>query len=75
MNTGLRMLQSEYDPSLTYGMYQIFAEIDTFYKDDAGKTVWNNVEVHFALQTLKALVRDYYNEEIVSLLFEYEFLK
>lgn len=65
----------EYDPDLTYGVYQIFAEIDTSYKDDEGNTVWNNVEVHSALQTLKALVKDYYNTEIVPTLFKYEFLK
>lgn len=65
----------EYDPRLTYGVYQIFAEIDTSYKDDEGNTVWNNVEVHSALQTLKALVKEYYNAEIVPPLFEYEFLK
>lgn len=65
----------EYDPLLTYGVYQIFAEIDTSYKDDEGNTVWNNIEVHSSLQTLKTLVKDYYNKEIVPTLFEYEFLK
>lgn len=65
----------EYNPAMTYGVYQIFAEIDTSYKDDDGKTVWNNVEVHSALQTLKVLVKEYYNAEIVPTLFEYEFLK
>ena len=66
---------AEYDATLTYGVYQIFAEIDTSYKDDDGNTVWNNLEVHSALQTLKTLVKDYYNKEIVPTLFEYEFLK
>lgn len=65
----------EYNPALTYGVYQIFAEIDTFYKDEDGNTVWNNLEVHSALQTLKTLVKDYYNTAIVPTLFEYEFLK
>ena len=65
----------EYDPDLTYGVYQIFAEIDTSYKDEDDKTVWNNIEVHSALQTLKSLVKEYYNKEIVPTLFEYEFLK
>lgn len=65
----------EYDSSLTYGVYQIFSEIDTSYKDEEGNTVWNNIEVHSALQTLKTLVKDYYNSEIVPMLFEYEFLK
>lgn len=66
---------AEYDKSLTYGVYQIFAEIDTNYKDPDGNTVWNNIEVHSAMQTLKTLVKDYYNKEIVPPLFEYEFLK
>ena len=65
----------EYNPSLTYGVYQIFVEIDTSYKDDMGKTVWNNLEVHSALQALKGVVKEYYNNEIVPTLFEYEFLK
>lgn len=65
----------EYNPALTYGVYQIFAEIDTSYKDEDGKTVWNNLEVHSALQTLKTLVKNYYNTAIVPTLFEYEFLK
>lgn len=65
----------EYDSSLTYGLYQIFAEIDTSYKDEDNKTVWNNIEVHSALQTMKALCKEYYNDEIVPTLFEYEFIK
>ena len=66
---------TEYCKKLTYGVYQIHAEIDTFYKDDDDNTVWNNVAVHTALSTLKTLVKDYYNSEIVPLLFDYEFLK
>lgn len=67
---------AEYDSNLTYGVYQIFAEIDTSYKDDVtGETVWNNLEVHSALKTLKDQVKAYYNKEIVPKLFEYEFLK
>lgn len=64
----------EYDPGLTYGVYQIYAEIDTSYKDEADRTVWNNPAVHTAYQTLKALVKEYYNAEIVPTLFEYKFL-
>lgn len=67
----------EYDSALTYGVYQIYAEIDMAarYKDDSGKWVYPNVEVHSALATLKKLVAEYYNTEIVPTLFEYEFLK
>lgn len=65
----------EYNSSLTYGLYQIYAEIDTSYKDEDNKTVWNNIEVHSALQTMKTLCKEYYNSEIVPVLFEYEFIK
>ena len=65
-----------YDPALTYGVYQIFAELDTSHVDEAtGSTIWDNVELHTALTGLKSLVKDYYNSEIVPVLFEYEFLK
>lgn len=66
----------KYDSSLTYGAYQIYAELDTFYKDErTGDIVYDNVELHTALAGLKALVKEYYNAEIVPVLFEYEFLK
>jgi len=66
----------EYNPTLTYGVYQIYAEIDVSYKDETtGETVWKNLEVHSALKTLKELVKVYYNKEIVPTLFKYEFLK
>lgn len=66
----------KYNPALTYGVYQIFAELDTSHIDETtGGTVWDNVELHTALGGLKTLVKDYYNSEIVPVLFEYEFLK
>lgn len=65
----------EYDKTLTYGIYQIFAEIDTSYKNELGNTVYNNIQVHSDLQSMKVLCRNYYNSEIVPVLFEYEFLK
>lgn len=65
-----------YNSSLTYGVYQIFAELDTSHVDETtGDTIWDNVELHTALAGLKTLVKDYYNSEIVPILFEYEFLK
>ncbi|MCD7786319.1 MAG: hypothetical protein LUG87_01375, partial [Oscillospiraceae bacterium] len=65
-----------YNPALTYGVYQIFAELDTSHKDETtGDTIWDNIELHTALAGLKTLVKDYYNTEIVPILFEYEFLK
>ena len=65
-----------YNPALTYGVYQIFAELDTSHIDEiTGDTVWDNIELHSALAGLKTLVKEYYNTEIVPTLFEYEFLK
>ena len=65
-----------YDPALTYGVYQISSELDTSHKDEVtGDTVWENVELHTALVGLKTLVKEYYNSEIVPILFEYEYLK
>ena len=65
-----------YNPALTYGVYQIFAELDTSYTDETtDKTVYDNVELHTALNGLKELVKAYYNSEIVPILFEYEFVK
>ena len=65
-----------YDSTLTYGVYQIYAELDTSHKDETtGETIWDNVELHTAREGLKTLVKEYYNAEIVPTLFEYEFLK
>ena len=66
---------SEYDSSMTYGVYQIFAEIDLVDQDEDGNNVYRNLEVHSILQTLKKKIAVYYNEYIVPVLFEYEFLK
>lgn len=69
-------LTKEYNPAMTYGVYQIFAELDTSYTDNVtGKTIYNNIELHSALSALKTLVKEYYNAEIVPVLFEYEFVK
>ena len=65
-----------YNPALTYGVYQIAAELDTSHMDEStGKKIWDNVELHTALTGLKTLVKEYYNSEIVPVLFAYEFLK
>ena len=66
----------KYNPHYTYGVYQIFAELDECYIDEiTGEKVWKYKELHAALTSLKNLVKKYYNEEIVPILFKYEFLK
>ena len=65
-----------YNSNLTYGVYQIIEELDTSYKDEVpGKNVYDNIELHSALNSLKSLVKNYYSKEIVPTLFKYEFLK
>lgn len=65
-----------YNPSLTYGIYQIFDELDTSHRDEETEdVVYDYPELHGNLQTLKKLIKEYYNEEIVPILFKYEFLK
>lgn len=65
-----------YNFNLTYGIYQISVELDTYIHDnETEKNVYDYPELHGHLQTLKKLVKDYYNSEIVPTLFEYEFLK
>lgn len=65
----------EYDPEITYGLFQIHADLDTFEIDENDVKVWNHRELHSALQTMKTLIRGYYNKEIVPTLFKYELLK
>lgn len=65
----------EYKPELTYGLYQICDELDTFIKNEKGKTIYNYVELHSIRLTIKDKIKDYYNTEIVPTLFKYQFLK
>lgn len=67
---------SNYNPQLTYGVYQIFAELDTYHKDEeTDRKIYDYPELHGNLLSLKKKVRDYYNNSIVPTLFEYQFLK
>ena len=65
-----------YNSDLTYGVYQIFAELNTFTEDEVtGSNIPDYPELNGHLKSLKQKVKDYYNSEIVPTLFEYEFLK
>lgn len=65
-----------YNPKLTYGIYQIYAELNTMHIDEeTGQEVADYPELNGHLQTLKKMIKDYYNEDIVPVLFDYEFLK
>ncbi|WP_257003557.1 hypothetical protein [Streptococcus salivarius] len=64
-----------YDARLTYSVYQIIDELNTSEKDENDKTVYHYPELNGHLNSLKTMVKEYYNSEIVPFLFKYEFLK
>lgn len=65
----------KYDSELTYSVYQIIDELNESEKDENDKTIYFYPELNGHLNTLKSMVKEYYNSEIVPFLFEYEFLK
>lgn len=64
-----------YDAELTYSVYQIIDELNESQKDENNKIIYRYPELNGHLNTLKMMVKKYYNSEIVPFLFEYEFLK
>ncbi|MEQ9810977.1 hypothetical protein [Streptococcus jiangjianxini] len=64
-----------YNSKLTYSVYQIIDELNTSEKDENDKTIYNYPELNGHLNTLKTMLKEYYNSEIVPFLFKYEFLK
>lgn len=67
---------TEYDGSINYGLYQIRLELNKKTKDpETGKDVYIYPGLNGNIKTLASMVKDYYNKEIVPVLFQYEFLK
>lgn len=67
-----------YDKHCTYGLYQIDEELNTYEKvkvKGRNKRIYDYPELNGNITFLKSLVKDYYRNEIVETLFEYEFLK
>jgi hypothetical protein len=68
----------EHIEELTYGLYQIDEELNVFIQEDTGFGIIRRpkyVELNSEINTLKTLVRDYYINNLVCKLFEYELLK
>ena len=70
----------EYDPTLTYGLYQIDTEINIkiqqgVKKDGSPNMVTKYGDLNNLIKDLKRMVGEYYLKYIVPPLFEYEFLK
>lgn len=73
---GLAKKTNNYNKNLTYGIYQIWDELNTFEKDEKTNTnIYHYPELNGHLITLKSLLKKYYLTEIVPTLFEYQFLK
>ena len=69
-------LTNEYDETINYGIYQIRFELNTKATNpDTGKEIYNYPSLNGNIKTLASMVKEYYNNEIVPVLFEYEFLK
>ncbi len=64
-----------YNPEFNYGIYQVINELNTFYKDEKGKRIYNYPELNSHINTLKVLTKKYYINELVDTFWEYEFLK
>ena len=69
-------LCKNYNSALTYGVYQIIDELNTYkVNDNDKKRIYDYPILNGYIDTLKQLVKEYYLKEIVPFLFEYEFLK
>lgn len=67
---------ANYDSSLTYGLYQIKTELNTTHQnEETNETVYDYPSLNGNIKALAELVKKYYNEEIVPVLFQYELLK
>lgn len=72
------MKTANYDSSLTYGVYQITKELNTFEKVKVGKTtknVYDYPELNGDLETLRVKLKEYYKTHIWGKMFQYELVK
>lgn len=69
-------LTDEYDNSINYGLYQIRFELNkSFLNEETGERIIKYPSLNGNIKTLANMVKEYYNHEIVPVLFQYEFLK
>ena len=65
----------EYKSSLTYGIHQIYTELDITIENENGEKEHKYKELHSSLESLKQMLKPYYLNEIVPVLYKYQFLK
>jgi hypothetical protein len=69
---------ANYDPNLTYGVYQITKELNTSHKEGTGtskKTVYDYPNLNRYLVSLRDNLKAYYKSHITDKMFKYELLK
>ena len=69
---------AKYDSSLTYGVYQISRELNTFHKEGTGTSehiVHDYPELNIYLTSLRDNLKLYYKSHITAKMFKYELLK
>lgn len=69
---------ANYNPSLTYGIYQIKQELNTSHKEGVGrteKTVYDYPSLNGDLEALRVMLKAYYKSHITEKMFKYELLK
>lgn len=68
----------DYNKDLTYGVYQITKELNTFHKEGVGKykaNVYDYPVLNGYLTALRDKLKTYYKSHITDLMFKYELLK
>ena len=69
---------ANYNPQLTYGVYQIAKELNTSHKEGSGtskKTVYDYPNLNSYLVSLRDHLKAYYKNHITEKMFKYELLK
>ena len=69
---------ANYNPNLTYGVYQITKELNTSHKEGTGtskKTIYDYPNLNSYLVSLRDNLKAYYKSHITDKMFKYELLK
>lgn len=69
---------AEYNPSFSYGVYQITKELNTFRVVGSGKNKtkkYEHLELNGHLETLRSMLKKYYKSHIAPKMFKYELIK
>lgn len=65
----------KYNKKFSYGPYQIEMELNTSYKDENNKIIYDHPTLNGELENLKKKLKAYYAKHITPKLFRYELLK